>query len=156
MMLMKPKSLFHSVAMAAVILGVTFTVMLIWDLAYLPWGLGFLLCGGLMFLHMRRKRQLADQLLSKGRRVAARIVRIKRHTTANLSFSSSRGRAAARSPWTVYCEYDLAGKTYSIRTEYLWKQPSPNSPDLTVALDPAAPQRAVVDTQTLRYVAPGF
>ena len=24
------------------------------------------------------------------------------------------------------------------------------------ALDPAAPQRAVVDTQTLRYVAPGF
>ena len=105
MMLMKPKSLFHSVAMAAVILGVTFTVMLIWDLAYLPWGLGFLLCGGLMFLHMRRKRQLADQLLSKGRRVAARIVRIKRHTTANLSFSSSRPAAAWPLPLSLYFQW---------------------------------------------------
>ena len=85
------------------------------------------------------------------------------HRNPRMPPGSSRGKAvkyqgapAARSPWTVYCEYDWAGKTYSIRTEYLWKQPSPNSPDLTVALDPAAPQRAVVDTQTLRYVAPGF
>ena len=154
MMLIRPESLFHSFAMALNIMGVTFTAMTFWDLALLPWGIGCLAAGVLMILRIRRKRKEDNRILEEGQRVNAKIVRAKHHTTANLSFSSSRGRAASRSPWTAWCEYQWDGKTYTIRTNYLWMQPWMESPKVEVALDPAAPQRGVVDARTIHYVDP--
>lgn len=152
MMLIRPESMFHSVAMAMNIMGVTFLALTFWEFALFLWGVAFLACGLLMLLQVRRKRRMTAQLLEKGQRAKAKIVRAKHHTTMNLSFSSSRGRAAARSPWTAYCEYQWEGKTYSIHTDYLWGQPWTESPDVEVALDPAAPDKGVVDPQTIRYV----
>ena len=153
MMLIRPESMFHSVAMAMNILGVTFLALSFWEFGLLPWGVGFLVCGILMLLQVRRKRRTEAHLLEKGQRVSAKIIRAKHHTPMNLSFSSSRGRAAARSPWTAYCEYEWGGKTYSIHTNYLWGQPWIDSPKVEVALDPAAPERGVVDPQTIHYVS---
>ena len=57
-----------------------------------------------------------------------------------------------RSPWTVLCIYQWEGRTYSIRSQFLWRRPREGELHPTVYLDPLNPRWAWIDPDTLQFV----
>ena len=56
-----------------------------------------------------------------------------------------------RSPWSVMCIYRWEDRTYSVRSQFLWRRPQNCGQRPTVYLDPLDPRRAWIDPETLVY-----
>ena len=57
-----------------------------------------------------------------------------------------------RHPWTVLCEYKYEGRTYAVRSTFLWREPVGAA--AKVYLDQERPGQAWVDPESLEYEAP--
>jgi len=138
----------------ATLMGGMFIVLGLLNPPLLLWGALFLAVGLGLFCLVKRKKAADAKLIAQGQKVPAKIISTKHHTSTNLTFSRSKGRAALRAPWTAYCEYTWKGQTYTAKTNYLWLQPWTDSPNVVVYLDPAAPERGVVDARTIHFISP--
>ena len=117
--------------------------------SFLLGGLPLLALGGGLLLWARRKERDWYRLRTEGRAVPGRLVPEATRHHWYTSFGSDGLRK--RSPWTVLCTYQWEGKTYSVRSEFLWKRPAGTDQRPAVYLDPLAPQRSWVEPDSLSY-----
>lgn len=115
-----------------------------------PWMLGVtgllllfaaLLCTLIVQLQGRRR----EWLRCSGFPVQGRVVR----TTCHVTVSYGTVGARKRRPWTVLCEYQYEGQTYTVRSTFLWDEPVGQT--AKIFLDQDRPQQAWVDPSSLQY-----
>lgn len=114
------------------------------------WGLPLLLFGAGLLWYARQRERGWARLRAEGRAVPGQLVpRAIRHHWY-ISFGSDG--LHKRSPWTVLCIYQWEGRTYSIRSQFLWRRPREGELHPTVYLDPLNPRWAWIDPDTLQFV----
>ena len=117
--------------------------------SFLLGGLPLLALGAGLLLWARRRERGWDWLKTEGRAVPGKLVLEATRHHWYTSFGSDGLRK--RSPWTVLCIYQWEGKTYSVRSEFLWNRPAGSGQTPTVRLDPLVPQRAWIDPDSMIY-----
>lgn len=117
--------------------------------SFLLGGLPLLVFGGGLLLWARRKEHSWDRLRAEGRAVPGKLVPEATRRHWYTSFGSDGIRK--RSPWTMLCIYQWEGKTYDLRSEFLWRKPQEGEQHPTIYLDPLDPKRAWVDPDSLQY-----
>ena len=158
-----PKSYEALLAFLLLLLGGIFTLLgLIGAVLTLPmrsgdaqdfalWGLPLLLFGAGLLWYARRRECVWSRLRTEGRAVPGQLV--PQATRRHWYTSWGRDGLRKRNPWTVMCIYHWEGRTYSVRSQFLWREPSQTGQSPTVYLDPLNPQRAWMDPETLIYEA---
>lgn len=156
-----PKSYEALLAFILLILGGVFTLLgLAGNILSIPmrsgdtqdfalWGLPLLVFGAGLLLWTRRRERGWDRLRAEGRAVPGKLVPEATRHHWYTSFGSDGLRK--RSPWTVLCIYQWEGRTYSVRSQFLWQKPWETGQQPTVYLDPLNPKRAWVDPDSLQY-----
>ena len=115
---------------------------------FLPFGLTFLLAGGVCLCADRRKKAARARLLAEGRRVEGRIIAVKHHLFVTFNTRDFINFPGRHSPWTILCAYTWAGQHYAVRSPFLWQEPIEGKP-VDIYLDPARPKRAAVDPDSV-------
>ena len=115
---------------------------------FLPFGLTFLLAGGVCLGIDRLRAAARARLLAKGRRVQGEVLDVKRHIFVNFNTGDLVNFPGRRSPWTLLCSYTWEDKTYTVRSPFLWQQPA-NPRSVDICIDPARPGRAAVDLDSV-------
>lgn len=113
------------------------------------WGLPLLLFGAGLLWYARRRERGWARLRTEGRAVPGRLIPEGTRRHWYVSFGSDG--LYKRSPWSVMCVYRWEGRTYSVRSQFLWQKPRDGEQRPTVYLDPLDPRRAWVDPETLEY-----
>ena len=72
-------------------------------------------------------------------------------TTCHVSVSCGAVGARKRHPWTVLCQYQYEGQTYTVRSTFLWDEPAGST--AKIFLDQDRPGQAWVDPESLKYEA---
>ena len=117
---------------------------------FLVGGLPMLLAGGFLLWKARQMERTWERLRTEGRAVSGELVpEATRHHWYTGWGSDGLHK---RHPWTVLCIYRWEGRTYSVRSQFLWQEPAAGRQHPTVWLDPMAPKRAWVDPGSLQYV----
>lgn len=117
--------------------------------SFLLGGLPLLVLGAGLLLWARQKERSWDHLRTEGRAVPGKLVPEATRRHWYTSFGSDGLRK--RSPWTVLCIYQWEGRTYEVRSEFLWNRPAGSGQTPTVYLDPLTPKRAWIDPDSLIY-----
>ncbi len=91
----------------------------------------------------RRRGRRRERLRACGLPVRGRIVGVTCHTFVNYGNQ--------RHPWTVLCEYQYEGQTYTVRSTFLWDRPRESGQTPKIFLDQTRPRRAWVDPESLQY-----
>lgn len=115
---------------------------------FLPFGLTFLLAGGVCLCADRRKKAARARLLEEGRPVTGRIADVRHHPLINYNIQPFTTLPGRNSPWTALCEYQWEGQTYLLRSPLIWGRPREGA-RVTVYLDPRRPKRAAVDPDSV-------
>ena len=77
--------------------------------------------------------------------VQGRVVK----TTCHITVSYGSVGARKRHPWTVLCQYQYEGQTYTVHSTFLWDEPVGQS--AKIFLDQERPGQAWVDPSSLEY-----
>lgn len=115
--------------------------------ALLLTGAAFLIVGGACALLARRRSRQHKRLREYGTTAPGRVVQIKYH-----GFVTWNEPSGSRSPWSVRCEYTYEGRTYTVKSGFFWEKPSQYDQHPVVYLDPARPQRAFLDPDSIRQM----
>ena len=115
---------------------------------FLPFGLTFLLVGGVCLCAARCKKAARARLLAEGRRVRGEVLDVKRHIFVSFNTRDLIQFPGRSSPWTLLCSYSWEGRTYTVRSPFLWQQPA-NPRSVDICIDPARPGRAAVDLDSV-------
>ena len=108
-------------------------------------GFGLLFAALLCLIVLRRQGRQRNRLRAGGFPVQGRVVR----TTCHVTVSYGTVGARKRHPWTVLCEYQYEGQTYTVRSTFLWDEPVGST--AKIFLDQDRPGQAWVDPSSLQY-----
>ena len=116
-----------------------------------PWMLGV---PGVLMLFAAMPCTLIAQLQGRRREwlrcsgfpVQGRVLKTTCHIS--VSYGGSVG-IRKRHPWTVLCEYQYEGQTYTVRSTLLWDRPVGSA--AKIFLDQERPGQAWVDPSSLKY-----
>lgn len=113
-----------------------------------PWmfgaaGLSLLFAALVCLMIVWRRGRRREKLRTGGWPVQGRIVGMTCHTAVNYGNQ--------RHPWTVLCEYQYEGQTYTVRSTFLWDRPRESGQTPKIFLDQTRPRRAWVDPDSLQY-----
>lgn len=112
-------------------------------------GLPLLVFGAGLLLWARQKERSWDRLKSGGLAVQGQLIPEATRRHWYVSFGSDGFRK--RSPWSVMCIYRWEGRTYFLRSEFLWRPPRETGRQPIVYLDPLNPKPAWLDPDSLQY-----
>lgn len=116
-----------------------------WEFAL--FGLPLLLFGAGLLLYARKKERDWDYLRTEGRALRGELVPEATRCHWYVSFGSDG--LHKRHPWSVMCIYRWENRTYSVRSEFLWRKPGETNQRPTVYIDLLDPRRAWVDPESL-------
>lgn len=108
-------------------------------------GVALILAAVPFILTARRQRRLREELRRLGWPVRGRVVSVKCHDFVHWT----SGGFNILSPWTVLCEYQYEGQSYTVRSTFLWDKPVGKT--VKIFLDQLHPERAWVDPKSLQY-----
>lgn len=111
-----------------------------------------LIVGGACALWSRRNNAIQRRLRRDGTAVSGTVHSVKHHIYVNWNRASFSNAAGHNSPWSVCCEYSYGGRTYTVRSDFLWARPAGGGQCPTIYLDPRRPGRAFIDPDTIRTV----
>lgn len=117
--------------------------------SFLLGGLPLMLFGAGLLCYARQRERGWDRLHTDGRAVPGELVPGATRCHWYVGFGSDGFHK--RSPWSVMCIYRWKGRTYDLRSEFLWQRPRETGQQPTVYVDPDDPKRAWIDPDTLRY-----
>ncbi len=117
---------------------------------FLPIGLVLLAAGVVLALSVRRTKRLQVRLRAEGVPVPGRVTAIRYHRYTSYG-TDPDFVAYKRSPWTVSCEYQWEGQTYTVRSSLLWQRPCAEGQQPAVYVDPNHPKKAFLDPGSLQY-----
>ena len=115
---------------------------------FLPFGLAFLAAGGVCLGVDRLRAAARARLLAEGRRVRGEVLDVKRHIFVSFNTKDLIQFPGRSPPWTLLCSYTWEGRTYTVRSPFLWQQPA-NPRSVDICIDPARPGRAAVDLDSV-------
>lgn len=117
---------------------------------FLPPGLILLAAGVVLVLSLGRTKRLQARLRAEGVPVPGRVTAIRHHKYTSYG-TDPDFVGYKRSPWTVSCEYQWEGQTYTVRSALLWDKPRAGDQQPTVYLDPNHPKQSFLDPESLQY-----
>lgn len=152
-----PKSYPSLLALLFLILGGVFSLLGLLPLPmrsgsarrFLIGGLPLLLAGILLLWYARKTERSWERLRAEGQSVPGQMAPEATRFHWYTHWGSDGLRK--RSPWTVLCVYCWEGRIYSVRSQFLWRQPRQIGQHPTVYLDSRNPKRAWIDPDTLAY-----
>ena len=118
---------------------------------FVLYGLLLLGAGGACALVRFRQRRAWTRLRAEGVPRPGRVLEVRHRLLITWNVDSVANLPGRNSPWTVRCGYTWNGRAYTVNSELLWREPLENSPGFTICVDPARPERAWADPDTLRY-----
>lgn len=108
-------------------------------------GFGLLFAALLCLIVLRRQGRQRNRLRAGGFPVQGRVVKTTCHVTVSYGSAGTR----KRHPWTILCEYQYEGQTYTVRSTFLWDEPVGST--AKIFLDQDRPGQAWVDPSSLEY-----
>lgn len=108
-------------------------------------GFGLLFAALLCLIVLRRQGRQRNRLRAGGFPVQGRVVK----TTCHVTVSYGTVGARKRHPWTVLCEYQYEGQSYTARSTFLWDEPVGSTAKIFLNQD--CPGQAWVDPKSLGY-----